>query len=203
MGCGPSAPAVKSDNFTDLDKQDPVDAVTPYLPRKGPLSPKQYRSRLVATDGVSTVQLPLSGYTISYAVVSLRGLYPDSPAKRNQDAFNFKIAINGDPEQHFFGVYDGHGEYGTECSTFARDQVSLRTCFGPAAARSAALRWHVGRAACGCASGPRPAVGGGGRSRGTQQGTLPLPPHCRPCPLPHLSPSHNFCGQVGTEPSVP
>lgn len=34
----------------------------------------------------------------------------------------------GDPEQAFFGIYDGHGEFGTECSQFAKDKVSLRAC---------------------------------------------------------------------------
>lgn len=34
--------------------------------------------------------------------------------------------FGGEPDQAFFGVFDGHGEYGTQCSQFAKDKVRGR-----------------------------------------------------------------------------
>lgn len=61
---------------------------------------------------------------VNYAFVSLRGLYPGAPDKPNQDSLCVHTQYGGDPEQAFFGIYDGHGEFGTECSQFAKDKVS-------------------------------------------------------------------------------
>lgn len=47
----------------------------------------------------------------------------DSLSKANQDSLCVHTHFGGDPEQAFFGVYDGHGEYGTQCSQFAKDKV--------------------------------------------------------------------------------
>jgi serine/threonine protein phosphatase PrpC len=33
---------------------------------------------------------------------------------------------------HFFGVFDGHGELGTECAQFAQDKVGGEALFLPA-----------------------------------------------------------------------
>jgi serine/threonine protein phosphatase PrpC len=77
----------------------------------------------VTSEGTQSVTLPRSGYTIRYAYVSQRGYYPDSPDKPNQDSFCVHTSFNGDPEQHLFGVFDGHGDCGTQSSHFARDKV--------------------------------------------------------------------------------
>lgn len=92
----------------------------------GPLTAKDYKERLVSSEGTQTVFMPQSGYTIRYAYVSQRGYYPDAPSKANQDSFCVHTYFGGDPEQCFFGVFDGHGEYGTQCSQFARDKVRPR-----------------------------------------------------------------------------
>jgi hypothetical protein len=55
-----------------------------YLPSTGPLTAKEYKERLVTSEGTQTVYLPESKYTIRYAYVSQRGYYPDSPDKLNQ-----------------------------------------------------------------------------------------------------------------------
>jgi serine/threonine protein phosphatase PrpC len=78
------------------------------------------------------VTLPRSGYTIRYAYVSQRGYYPDSPDKPNQDSFCVHTSFNGDAEQHLFGVFDGHGDCGTQSSQFARDKVGLGLGFAAA-----------------------------------------------------------------------
>lgn len=58
-----------------------------------------------------------------YAYVSQRGLYPDAPDKPNQDSFHVQPAFGGDPDLALFGCFDGHGEFGTECSQFAATYV--------------------------------------------------------------------------------
>jgi hypothetical protein len=94
-----------------------------YLPSTGPLTAKEYKERLVTSEGTQTVYLPESKYSIRYAYVSQRGYYPDSPDKLNQDAFCVHTYFGGEAEQHFFGVFDGHGEHGTQAALFARDRV--------------------------------------------------------------------------------
>lgn len=61
--------------------------------------------------------------TIRYALVSQRGYYPESPDKPNQDAVCAYQNFGNDPEQLFFGVFDGHGNYGTSTAQFAKDKV--------------------------------------------------------------------------------
>ncbi len=111
-----------------------------YLPSTGPLTAKEYKERLTTSDGTQTVHLPQSGYTIRYAYVSQRGYYPDHPDKLNQDAFCVHTFFNGDPEQHFFGVFDGHGEFGTQSAQFARDKVRGVQRFR---VRRAGKVWHA------------------------------------------------------------
>jgi len=40
-----------------------------------------------------------------------------------QDAVCAYRRFAGDPEQVFFGVFDGHGQHGTPCAQFAKDKV--------------------------------------------------------------------------------
>lgn len=104
--------------------EDGFQGISLYTAPAGPLTAKDYKERLVTSEGTQSVSLPRSGYTIRYAYVSQRGYYPDSPDKLNQDAFCVHTAFNGDPEQHMFGVFDGHGDCGTQASQFARDKVN-------------------------------------------------------------------------------
>ena len=94
-----------------------------YLPDTGPLTAREYKERLVTSGGTQVVELPGSGYAIRYAFVSQRGYYPDAPDKANQDAFCAHACFGGDPDQHLFGVFDGHGEFGAPAAQFARDRV--------------------------------------------------------------------------------
>ena len=89
----------------------------------GPLSKAEYSSRVVTSEGTRTISIDKYGYKIRYAYVSQRGYYPESLDKSNQDALCVHNDFCDMPERHFFGVFDGHGEHGTACSEYARDNV--------------------------------------------------------------------------------
>ena len=89
----------------------------------GPLSKAEYSSRVVTSEGTRTISIEKYGYKIRYAYVSQRGYYPESLDKSNQDALCVHNDFCDMPERHFFGVFDGHGEHGTACSEYARDNV--------------------------------------------------------------------------------
>lgn len=61
--------------------------------------------------------------SLRYALVSFRGLYPEALDKANQDAVCAYRRFANDPEQAFFGVFDGHGMAGTACAHFAKDKA--------------------------------------------------------------------------------
>jgi len=61
------------------------------------------------------------GLKVRYAYMSQRGYYPDDLRKPNQDAFSIEKNFCGESSDAFFGVYDGHGQDGTECAQFARE----------------------------------------------------------------------------------
>lgn len=96
---------------------------TTFLPTSGPLSAKDYKSRLQSSEGTQSLFFPQSGYSIRFAYVTQRGYYPDAPEKANQDALCIHPQFGGDMEQAFFGIFDGHGEYGTQCAQFAKEKV--------------------------------------------------------------------------------
>ncbi|KAE8696800.1 putative protein phosphatase 2C 35 [Hibiscus syriacus] len=50
-------------------------------------------------------------------------LHKDAVERENQDSFCIKTQIQGNPNVHFFGVFDGHGPYGTQCSNFVEDRL--------------------------------------------------------------------------------
>eukprot|EP01038_Epipyxis_sp_PR26KG_P010672 gene10672-14332_t len=74
-----------------------------------------------------TKKIPVKGkhfnLTLKYCYVSQRGYYPNDLSKANQDSYVICESMNEDPNSHFFGVFDGHGEVGDHCSYFAADQV--------------------------------------------------------------------------------
>ena len=117
----------RKEEFLDLDLNGPSTGA--FMPTNGPLNAKEYKSRLSSSEGTQSLYFPSSGYTIRYAFVTQRGYYPDAPDKANQDSLCMHPQFGGDMEQALFGVFDGHGEYGTQCSQFAREKV----CSG----------WHV------------------------------------------------------------
>jgi serine/threonine protein phosphatase PrpC len=51
------------------------------------------------------------------------GFLPDNPGKVNQDSFIEAVNFARNPDQHFFGVCDGHGFYGREVSSFLKQRL--------------------------------------------------------------------------------
>lgn len=63
------------------------------------------------------------GVSVRYAYLTQRGYYPDTPDKANQDAYAISTNFAQKDSNALFGVFDGHGEYGDQCSGFVRDQL--------------------------------------------------------------------------------
>ncbi|KAG9151074.1 hypothetical protein Leryth_002663 [Lithospermum erythrorhizon] len=78
----------------------------------------------ILTDrSLDIVQVPSHNFRLEYSVLTQRGYYPDTPGKDNQDSFCIRSHIQGNPNVHFFGVFDGHGQFGTECAKFVSDRL--------------------------------------------------------------------------------
>ncbi|KAL6974434.1 cGMP-dependent protein kinase [Sarracenia purpurea var. burkii] len=75
-------------------------------------------------EGSRTVKIPSSGnYELRYSYLSQRGYYPDALDKANQDSFCIHTPFGTNPDDHFFGVFDGHGEFGAQCSQFVKRKL--------------------------------------------------------------------------------
>ncbi|KAL2969704.1 hypothetical protein AAZX31_15G096300 [Glycine max] len=81
------------------------------------------RKHILTQSSLQFVPVPSHNFTLEYSVLTQRGYYPDSPDKENQDSFGIRTQFQGNPSVHFFGVYDGHGEFGGQCSNFVKDRL--------------------------------------------------------------------------------
>lgn len=81
-------------------------------------------SQFLPPDGARSVKVPSSNYELRYSYLSQRGYYPDALDKANQDCFCVHTPFGTSADDHFFGVFDGHGEYGAQCSQF----VKMKLC---------------------------------------------------------------------------
>ncbi|KAL2979809.1 hypothetical protein AAZX31_13G193600 [Glycine max] len=81
------------------------------------------RKHILTQSSLQFVPVPSHNFTLEYSVLTQRGYYPDSPDKENQDSFSIRTQFQGNPSVHFFGVYDGHGEFGGQCSNFVKDRL--------------------------------------------------------------------------------
>lgn len=88
-----------------------------------PLTTEEVNARIQCCDKPLLHTLGKSGITLRYAYLSQRGYYPEDLYKANQDAFKVIPAFNGDPNNMFLGVFDGHGSDGDACSYFVRDNI--------------------------------------------------------------------------------
>jgi len=88
-----------------------------------PLTAEEVNARIQSCDKALLHTLGNSGITLRYAYLSQRGYYPEDLYKANQDAFKVIPAFNGDPNNMFLGVFDGHGSDGDACSYFVRDNI--------------------------------------------------------------------------------
>ncbi|KAL5208603.1 hypothetical protein ABZP36_033038 [Zizania latifolia] len=80
-------------------------------------------SQFLPPEGSRKVRVPLGNYDLRYSYLSQRGYYPESLDKPNQDSFCIHTPIGTNPDDHFFGVFDGHGEYGAQCSQFVKRRL--------------------------------------------------------------------------------
>lgn len=78
---------------------------------------------LITQRMLETLSVPSRDFRLEYSVLSHRGYYPESPDKENQDSFCIKTQLQGNPDIHFFGVFDGHGQFGAQCSNFVKDRL--------------------------------------------------------------------------------
>lgn len=85
--------------------------------------PRAYNKQVLSQRPVEVVSVPSCSYKLQYSVLTQRGHYPDAPNKENQDTFCIKTEIQGNPDVHFFGVFDGHGHFGAQCSNFVKDRL--------------------------------------------------------------------------------
>ncbi|CAL0301200.1 unnamed protein product [Lupinus luteus] len=95
-------------------------------------SHRAQRKHILTLREVELAPVPSHNFRLEYSVFTQRGYYPDSPDKENQDSFCIRTQIRGNPNVHFFGVYDGHGQYGSECSNFVRDRLVETLSHDPA-----------------------------------------------------------------------
>ncbi|XP_039066228.1 protein phosphatase 2C and cyclic nucleotide-binding/kinase domain-containing protein-like isoform X2 [Hibiscus syriacus] len=80
-------------------------------------------AQFLPADGSRTVKVPSGNYELKYSYLSQRGYYPDALDKANQDSFCIHTPFGTNPDDHFFGVFDGHGEFGAECSQFVKRKL--------------------------------------------------------------------------------
>ncbi|XP_020548575.1 probable protein phosphatase 2C 35 isoform X1 [Sesamum indicum] len=80
-------------------------------------------THILANLSLDFVDVPSHRFRLGYSVLTQRGYYPESPDKENQDSYCIRTNIQGNPNVHFFGVFDGHGLFGTQCSNFVKDRL--------------------------------------------------------------------------------
>ncbi|KAF5196151.1 phosphatase 2C and cyclic nucleotide-binding/kinase domain-containing protein [Thalictrum thalictroides] len=80
-------------------------------------------SQFLPADGSRTVKVSSGNYELRYSYLSQRGYYPDALDKANQDSFCIHTPFGTNPDDHFFGVFDGHGEYGAPCSQYVKQKL--------------------------------------------------------------------------------
>ncbi|KAL3825181.1 hypothetical protein ACJIZ3_021210 [Penstemon smallii] len=80
-------------------------------------------AQFLPPDGSRTVKVPSGSYELRYSFLSQRGYYPDALDKANQDSFCIHTPFGTNPDDNFFGVFDGHGEFGAQCSQFVKQKL--------------------------------------------------------------------------------
>uniref|UniRef100_A0A1D1YWE7 protein-serine/threonine phosphatase n=1 Tax=Anthurium amnicola TaxID=1678845 RepID=A0A1D1YWE7_9ARAE len=78
---------------------------------------------VLTQNALGSAAVPSHSFRLQYAFLTQRGHYPDSPDRENQDSFCIKTQLQGNPNLHFFGVFDGHGQFGTQCSNFVKERL--------------------------------------------------------------------------------
>uniref|UniRef100_A0A0C9RNT7 protein-serine/threonine phosphatase n=1 Tax=Wollemia nobilis TaxID=56998 RepID=A0A0C9RNT7_9CONI len=80
-------------------------------------------AQFLPPSGSRVARVPAFNFELKYSYLSQRGYYPEALEKANQDSFCIHTQFGKDSSDHFFGVFDGHGEFGTQCSQFVKKHV--------------------------------------------------------------------------------
>lgn len=87
-------------------------------------SPNHGQGKHITVEkSIDPVPVPSHNFQLDYMVLTQRGYYPDMLHKENQDTFCIKTCVQGNPSVHFFGVFDGHGQTGGQCSNFVKKRL--------------------------------------------------------------------------------
>lgn len=119
-GSRPETAAAAADKETEQEGAEGDDEASN---REEALTDEQLRERITTSGGARALALPSAGFASRHAFCSLRGFYPETPDKRNQDAVCAHERFGGDPEALLLAVFDGHGNHGAACSQFAMDAL--------------------------------------------------------------------------------
>ncbi|KAL5701601.1 hypothetical protein ACHQM5_026921 [Ranunculus cassubicifolius] len=90
---------------------------------KREIHPNENDQIIITDKSFESVSVPSHKFNLEYTSLTKRGYYPETPDKENQDCFCIITQLQGNPNLHLFGVFDGHGQFGTECSNFVKDRL--------------------------------------------------------------------------------
>ncbi|CAL9048951.1 unnamed protein product, partial [Musa banksii] len=88
------------------------------------IAPPHRVRHVLSGASLGSSAVPCAGLRLQYSSLTQRGYYPGWPDRANQDSFYVKTQFQGNPDLHFFGVFDGHGDLGAQCSAFVRDRLT-------------------------------------------------------------------------------
>ncbi|TYG78471.1 hypothetical protein ES288_D02G061500v1 [Gossypium darwinii] len=112
MGCAHGKCCSRDSSTSDEDSGHHQRGIRPYKNKDG-----------LTQRSLELVHVPSHNFTLQYSSLTQNGYYPDTTDRENQDSFCIKTQIQGNPNVHFFGVFDGHGQYGAQCSNFVKDKL--------------------------------------------------------------------------------
>jgi serine/threonine protein phosphatase PrpC len=58
-----------------------------------------------------------------FAFATRVGFIPNNPYKQNQDSFILAPNLLNQPALHYFGICDGHGQFGKEVSSYVKSAL--------------------------------------------------------------------------------
>lgn len=93
-------------------------------------------------SGTKIVKVPQGNFELRFSYLTQRGYYPEALDKANQDSFCAHTLFGENPNDHFFGVFDGHGEFGSQCSQFAKKQLCENMLRNPQFRNDAIHAYH-------------------------------------------------------------
>eukprot|EP00262_Sarcandra_glabra_P003455 TRINITY_DN1417_c0_g1_i4.p1 TRINITY_DN1417_c0_g1~~TRINITY_DN1417_c0_g1_i4.p1 ORF type:complete len:347 (+),score=42.39 TRINITY_DN1417_c0_g1_i4:173-1213(+) len=90
--------------------------------RNGPVD--ELRNKHILTQySLGFAPVPSHKFKLQYSFLTQRGYYPKTPDRENADSLCIRTKIQGNPNLHFFGVFDGHGESGDKCAKFVSSRL--------------------------------------------------------------------------------